>query len=123
MCEESNRVMVKNELWNKIQSRRKAKGLDELTLNEDHVQNRETKLSCEDIERINTRKERNRMAAQRSRERKRQRSDALQKRVEELTEEQQELEKEVSTLTAQREQLQFMASHHNCKLRLDLQIQ
>ena len=44
MCEPES-VLVKNELWNKIQSRRKAKGLDELKVKEDGVRRKERKVT------------------------------------------------------------------------------
>ncbi|XP_028409771.1 cyclic AMP-dependent transcription factor ATF-3-like [Dendronephthya gigantea] len=113
-------AMVKSELRKTIQSRREAKGLGFVELADEQEEKKTIELSIEEREKINSRKERNRLSAQKCRKRRREQLEYLSREAKSINEANSELENEIEYLQMEKEQLSRMLREHCCNMtRID----
>jgi len=108
--------VVKEELRNRIKSRRVAKGLDEnpeLTAKRPRIEH----LTEEEEEKRRIRRERNKLAAMKCRQRRKEHIQELTEETEGLEGENVALEREILCLREQKKQLETMLINHACCLR------
>ncbi|KAK3092997.1 hypothetical protein FSP39_009824 [Pinctada imbricata] len=102
--------LVKEELKYTIQTRRLAEGKEELQVQFEDPINSE--LRPDEVEKVERRREQNRLAAQRFRQRQKSRGGELQKKSQKLLSENLRLRREIQTLQTERDRLHHALNEH-----------